>query len=52
MSPSSLKERLNRIAMDGFTIIMILVIIALLTNVKFGGLLLIGLILWLLFGKK
>lgn len=38
--------------MDGLTIIIILVIIALLTNVKFGGLLLIGLILWLLFGKK
>lgn len=38
--------------MDGFTIIIILVLIALLTDVKLGGLLLIGFILWLLFGKK
>lgn len=38
--------------MDGMTIIIILVLLALLTNIKFGGLVLIGLFLWLIFGKK
>ncbi len=37
--------------MDGGTIIIILILIALFTNVKLGGLLLIGLFLWLIFGK-
>lgn len=38
--------------MSGSTILIILVIIALFTNAKLGGLVLIGLILWLIFGKN
>jgi len=38
--------------MDGFTLIMVLVIIALLFKPSLGGLILLGLFLWLLFGKS
>ncbi len=38
--------------MSGTTIIIVLVIVALLFNVKLGGLLLLGLLLWLLFGNN
>ena len=37
--------------MDGLTIFIIVIIIGMIADVKLGSLLLIGLILWLLFGK-
>ncbi len=38
--------------MSGETIIFVLIIAALLFNVKLGGLLLFGLLLWVLFGDR
>lgn len=38
--------------MRGDTIIIVLVLVALIFNVKLGGLLLFGLLLWLLFGER
>jgi hypothetical protein len=38
--------------MSGSTIFWVVVIVALLFNVKLGGLLLLGLLLYLFFGKK
>lgn len=37
--------------MSGGAILLVLLIVALLTDVKLGGLVLLGIILWLIFGR-